>query len=124
MIRRPFWIGRPCSPGWSTNISRPAPTTVSPACGVGYTGLFQTLAVWRESAWRNGELLASATTPEARALALQEIETYTATQALAIKTANRYVPPVTTSTSRDTYCAGRNGYPPPMSYAFGTPSAY
>jgi hypothetical protein len=92
--------------------------------GVGYTGLFQTLAVWRESAWRNGELLASATTPEARALALQEIETYAATQALAIKTANHYVPPVTTSTSRDAYCAERNGYPPPMSYAFGTPSAY
>jgi hypothetical protein len=92
--------------------------------GVGYTGLFQTLAVWRETAWRNGELLASATTPEARALALQEIETYAATQALAIKTANSYVPPLTTSASRDAYCAAHNGDPPPLSYAFGTASAY
>jgi uncharacterized protein DUF5995 len=92
--------------------------------GVGYTGLFQTLAVWREQAWRNGELLANATTPEARAVALQEIETYAATQALTIKTANSYVPPLTNSTSRDAYCAAHNGDPPPTSYAFGTASAY
>jgi Family of unknown function (DUF5995) len=92
--------------------------------GVGYTGLFQTLAVWREQAWRNAQLLASATTPAARALALQEIETSAATQALAIKTANSYVPPVTQSSTRDTYCAAHNGDSPPRSYAFGTPSAY
>jgi hypothetical protein len=92
--------------------------------GVGYTGLFQTLAVWREQAWRNGELLANATTPEARAVALQEIETYAATQALTIKTANSYVPPLTNSTARDAYCAAHNGDPPPTSYAFGTASAY
>jgi hypothetical protein len=92
--------------------------------GVGYTGLFQTLAVWREQAWRNGELLANATTPEARAVALQEIETYAATQALTIKTANSYVPPLTNSTSRDAYCGAHNGDPPPASYAFGTASAY
>ena len=92
--------------------------------GVGYTGLFQTLAVWREQAWRNAQLLANATTPAARALALQEIETSAATQALAIKTANSYVPPVTQSSTRDTYCAAHNGDSPPRSYAFGTPSAY
>jgi hypothetical protein len=28
--------------------------------GIGYTGLFQTLAVWREQAWRNAELLVAA----------------------------------------------------------------
>jgi Family of unknown function (DUF5995) len=92
--------------------------------GVGYTGLFQTLAVWREQAWRNAQLLANATTPAARALALQEIETSAATQALAIKSANSYVPPVTQSSTRDTYCAAHNGDSPPRSYAFGTPSAY
>src|SRR5262245_7996190 len=92
--------------------------------GIGYTGLFQTLAAWRELAWRNAELLASATTPAARAVALQEIETSAATQALAIKTTNSYVPPLTSSASRDTYALARNGYPPPMSYAFATPSAY
>jgi len=92
--------------------------------GVGYTGLFQTLAVWREQAWRNGELLANATTPEARAVALQEIETYAATQALTIKATNSYVPPLTNSASRDAYCAAHNGDPPPTSYAFGTASTY
>ena len=98
--------------------------TINTPYGVGYTGLFQTLAAWREMAWRNGELLANATTPTARALALQEIETYAATQALAIKTANSYVPPLTTSVSRDAYCSAHNGDPPPLGYAFGTPSAY
>jgi len=31
---------------------------------------------------------------------------------------------VTQSSTRDTYCAAHNGDSPPMSYAFGTPSAY
>ncbi len=92
--------------------------------GVGYTGLFQTLAAWRELAWRNAELLVAAPTPEARAAVLQEIEDTAASQALLIRTANSYAPPLTNSGSRDSHCAAHNADPPPMDYPFGTASAY
>ena len=92
--------------------------------GVGYTGLFQTLAVWREDAWRNAELLAAAPTPEVRAVVAQGIEATAAAQATALALANSYIPPLTTSASRDAYCADRNANPPPMNYAFGAASAY
>jgi Family of unknown function (DUF5995) len=92
--------------------------------GLGYTGLLQTLVVWRERAWRHAELLTEAPTPAARALVLNEIETIAATEASAIALANSYVPPLVTSTSRDAFCAVHNADPPPTSYAFGTPSAY
>jgi Family of unknown function (DUF5995) len=92
--------------------------------GVGYTGLFQTLAAWRELAWRNAELLVAAPTPAARAAVLQEIEDTAAAQAVLIRTANSYAPPLTTSSSRDSHCAAHNADPPPMTYAFGAASAY
>jgi hypothetical protein len=91
---------------------------------VSYTGLFQTLVAWRETAWRNAEALTDAPTPEARALVAQQIENDAAVQASAIVAANSYVPPVLTSAPRDAFCAGHNADPPPMSYAFGTASAY
>ncbi len=92
--------------------------------GIGYTGLFQLLAVWRELAWRNAELLAAAPTPALRELVLQEIETTAAAQALLLTVANSYLPPLTTSGPRDAYCASHNATAPPMSYAFGAASAY
>jgi len=92
--------------------------------GVGYTGLFQLVALWRESAWRNAELLVSAPTPEARALVAQQIELTAATQATAIALANSYLPPLLTTGPRDAFCASHNANPPPMPYAFGMPSAY
>lgn len=92
--------------------------------GVGYTGLFQTLAAWRELAWRNAELLVAAPTTAAKALVLQEIEAAAATQATVIAVGNSYAPPLITSAPRDAFCAANHNRPPPMAYAFGTPSAY
>ena len=92
--------------------------------GVGYTGLFQLVQAWRERAWRYAELLTEAPTAEARALVVQEIETNAATEAHSLVAAWGYLPPVTTTSARDTYCATHNATSPPMAYAFGTPSAY
>lgn len=92
--------------------------------GLGYTGLFQLVAAWRETAWRNAELLVSAPTPEARELVAQEIELNAATQATAIVLGNSYLPPLVTTGPRDVFCAGHNASAPPMPYAFGTASAY
>ena len=82
------------------------------------------LAAWREQAWRNAEALADAPTPEARAVVAQAIETNAATEANLIVLQNSYVPPVTSSASRDSYCAVENATAPPLPYAFGTASTY
>ncbi len=89
--------------------------------GVGYTALFQTLAVWREAAWRNAELLTDAPTPAARALVAQTIEAQAAAQAQAIVTATRYVPLLQSSASRDSYCAAHNWAAAPLAYPWGMP---
>ncbi|MEN3357401.1 MAG: hypothetical protein V7637_1383 [Mycobacteriales bacterium] len=92
--------------------------------GVGYTGLFQLIAVWRELAWHNAELLLAAPTAQARAIVATTIETTAATEATALAAGNLYVPPLITTTTRDTFCAGHNGVAPPAGYAFGATSAY
>jgi hypothetical protein len=67
---------------------------------------FQALPAWRESAWRNAELLASAPTPAARKLVAATIERTAAVEATAMLTLTRYLPPLTTSARRDAFCAG------------------
>ena len=67
--------------------------------------LFQLLAGWRETAWRNAELLALAPTEEAREQVGQAIEGYAASQARAIRLATQYLPFTGGSTARDAYCA-------------------
>jgi hypothetical protein len=67
--------------------------------------LFQTIAGWREAAWRHGELLALAPTPAARELVAQEIEADAVAQARVIRTAARYPPLLGGSRARDAYCA-------------------
>ena len=67
--------------------------------------IFQTLAAWRESAWRKAEALATAPTPAARDLIVAQIEADAATQARAIATATRYLPLTNGSAQRDAYCA-------------------
>jgi len=96
------------------------PNMVTPY-GIGYTALFQTLAVWREQAWRNAEALTNAPTPAARALVAQQIETTAAAEAQSIVTATRYIAPLTNTSSRDAYCAVHHGDPAPMAYPWGTP---
>jgi hypothetical protein len=92
--------------------------------GIGHTALFQQVQAWRERAWRLAELLTEAPTPEARALVVQEIETTAAAEARSYIAANSYLPPATTTDARDAYCALHHTTPPPMAYAFGTPTAY
>ncbi|HEX2362354.1 MAG TPA: DUF5995 family protein [Jiangellaceae bacterium] len=92
--------------------------------GVGHAGLFQLIAAWRERAWRNAELLVSAPTPELRAAAAQQIELTAAAEATTIVASNSYLPPITTTGPRDTFCASHNADPPPKPYAFGLASAY
>jgi hypothetical protein len=67
--------------------------------------LFQTIVSWRETAWRNAELLALAPTPEARELVAQQIEGYAASQASGIRAATQYLPLLGGRAARDAYCA-------------------
>jgi Family of unknown function (DUF5995) len=67
--------------------------------------LFQSVVSWRESAWRNAELLAQAPTPEVREQVAQGIESYAASQASLIRTATQYLPLTGGSAARDAYCA-------------------
>jgi len=89
--------------------------------GVGYTALFQTLAVWREQAWRNAEALTNAPTAAARALVAQQIEATAAVEAQTIVAATRYIPLLTSSSSRDAYCAVHHWDAAPMAYPWGVP---
>jgi hypothetical protein len=67
--------------------------------------LFQAIVSWRETAWRQAELLALAPTLAARELVAQQIEGYAASQARAIRLATQYLPLSGGSTARDAYCA-------------------
>lgn len=76
-----------------------------PPAGVGYTGLMQLLVSWREAAWRQAEQLVAAPDAAARAAVADGIEQNAAANASAIVASTRYTPPVSTTTSRDQYCA-------------------
>src|SRR5918995_1368125 len=67
--------------------------------------LFQTIASWRETAWRHAELLAQAPTPLARDVVAHEIEIYAESQARAIRMATQYLPLTGGRAARDAYCA-------------------
>jgi hypothetical protein len=73
--------------------------------GIGFTGLMQTLIVWRELAWRNAELLVAAPTAAARDVVAAQIEASAEVTANALMTASRYLPPVRTTERRDDHCA-------------------
>ena len=75
------------------------PTTLDDAT------LFQTIAAWREKAWRNAEELAAAPTPEARDLVVAQIENDAASEARLIAAEAAYPPLLGGSASRDAYCA-------------------
>ena len=70
---------------------------------------FQALPAWREAAWRNAELLASAPGPAARRLVAATIEQAAAVEATTLLTLTRYLPPLTTSAARDAYCRANLG---------------
>jgi hypothetical protein len=92
--------------------------------GTGHLGLLHSLVAWRERAWHNAELLVNARTEQARAQAVQQIETVAAGEARSIMLANKYRPPLATSADRDAYCAAHQNAAAPFPYAFGTPTPY
>jgi hypothetical protein len=67
--------------------------------------LFQAIVSWRETAWRQAELLALAPTAGARELVAQTIESYAASQGRAIRTATSYLPLLGGRAARDAFCA-------------------
>jgi hypothetical protein len=77
--------------------------------GVGYTGLMQTLAAWREWAWRAAERLVAAPDAAARAEVAAQIEQKAVQEAEAIVAATSYLPPLRSTDARDRYCAARAG---------------
>jgi len=91
---------------------------------LGYTSTFQMLAAWRETAWRNAERLVNAPDAASRASVAQSIEDYAAGVATTLKLADSYLPPLTTSASRDSYCASHKGAAAPTAYTFGIPSPW
>lgn len=79
---------------------------------------FQLIVGWRDRAWRNAEDLASAATAEERELVATRIEENAAAEAALLLASNSYVPPLTTSTPRDEYCAVHHADPAPQPYPF------
>jgi hypothetical protein len=65
---------------------------------------FQAIPLWRETAWRNAERLATAPDAEARAAVAASIEAYAASQAQLLRTALMY-PLGLGARARDTFCA-------------------
>ena len=92
--------------------------------GIGNWTLFQMVSAWRENAWRNAEALVSAPTPAARALVAANIENTANLAAQAILTSQSYIPLLTSTTSRDNYCAAHKGDAPPLPYLFGPASPW
>jgi hypothetical protein len=74
--------------------------------------LFQTIAAWREEAWRNAELLAAAPTAAARELVASQIESNAVTTAQAIILGTQYLPGLLSGApARDAYCAAHHDDP-------------
>lgn len=73
--------------------------------------LFQTLAAWREKAWRSAELLAAAPTAQARELVVAAIEEDAAAEARAIEASTSYSPLSQGSAPRDAFCAAHHDDP-------------
>jgi len=87
----------------------PQMATAPTPYGVGYTGLMQALLLWRESAWREAEQLAMAPDEAARDRVAQGIEDNAEANAKAIVAATTYLPPLTSTAGRDSYCAANGG---------------
>jgi hypothetical protein len=89
--------------------------------GIGYLATFQMISAWRENAWRNAERLVSARTPQERAEVAASIEATADATARSIRLAQAYTPPLTSTASRDAWCATHRGDAAPLAYPFGTP---
>ncbi len=92
--------------------------------GVAYGTVMQMLTTWRELAWRNAEALVNAPTPAARAVVAAGIESGANTIANVIVSNQSYLPPLTTTASRDAYCSVHQADAAPIAYPFGMPTPY
>ena len=92
--------------------------------GLSYAAVMQALTTMREGAWRSAEALVNAPTPAARAAVAATIESNAEHFADTVILSSSYVPPLTSTTARDAYCAVHKGDAAPVAYPFGTPSPY
>jgi len=92
--------------------------------GLSYAALFQLVSLWRENAWRNAEALLAAPSPAARAVVAARIETDANNVARGLLLSQAYTPPLSSTVSRDVYCAAHKGDEAPVAYEYGTPSAW
>jgi Family of unknown function (DUF5995) len=88
----------------SVNFTLPGPLQTA-----SYQTFFQAVEAWREIAWRNAERLVSAPDPVTYAQVAQSIEDYAASQAQLIVADTAYTPPLSSTASRDAYCAVNHG---------------
>jgi hypothetical protein len=85
---------------------------------------FQMVSGWREQAWRNAELLASAPDATARAQVAQSIENNANLIAQSFLVSFAVNPLSQSNATRDAYCAAHNGDTTPVPYPMGTPTPY
>ena len=83
----------------------------------------QMLTTMREGAWRNAEALVNAPTPPPARSSPNHRERGD-TFANTILLLQSYTPPLSSTTSRDAYCAVHKGDAAPLAYPFGTPTPY
>jgi hypothetical protein len=120
------WLNQATAPMLAEAAQRYDPTLDDSGdpWGLSYTTLFQLVSLWRENAWRNAESLLAAPTPEARQLVADKIEADANNVARGLLLSQAYTPPLSSTTSRDTYCAAHNGDAPPVQYGFGLPASW
>ena len=92
--------------------------------GVSYGTIMQMLTGWRENAWRNAEALVNAPNPAIRAAVAADIESRASAVANLVLLTQSYTPPLTSTASRDAYCAVHKGDAAPIAYPFGMPTPY
>jgi hypothetical protein len=78
-----------------------------PGTTIDNDAFLQLVVTWRERAWQNAVRLVTAASSFERQVVADDIEWSAAAQAIALKASNAYVPPLTTSQSRDAYCAAQ-----------------
>jgi len=120
------WLAKASEPLLAEASQRFDPTMddSSDEHGLTVSTFMQIVSGWRENAWRNAEALVSAPDPEARALVEARIESEAQAIAESILLMASYEPPLTSSDSRDAYCAVHHGDTAPRAYEFGTPEPY
>jgi hypothetical protein len=120
------WLNQATAPMLAEAAQRYDPTLDDSGdpWGLSYTALFQMVSLWRENAWRNAEMLLAAPTPAARQLVADKIEADANNVARGLLLTQAYTPPLSSTTSRDTYCATHKGDASPVPYEFGLPASW